>query len=278
MMKDMAFQGLAGKISLITCSPNYNNDTNYGPNHNDNLPYDEYLHWLGKFFKAAAPLLRNGGKIVINIDSMTNKNKHKGKGQPYKFPIFADLVNLVAQLNVGLRYMQDICWWKYNGPCGKKTAWGEYCSPSSPALVRDHEYLIVWAKEDWKLPNETGFESDITPAEWKKWIKSTWRIASASSKARKGEEHPCRWPEKLVERITRLFTWPGDICMDPMNGTGNSTVMFKTCNRKYIGIDQNSNYCKAAKRRTEEATARVHDMIKKNVKKVKREKNKLVTR
>lgn len=253
VMKDMASHGLAEQISLITFSPKYNNRTNYGSICNDDLPHDEYLKWLGTVITAAAVLLKRGGKLIINIDSMTNVRK-KEQGQPYKFPILFDLYNLVNELAIDLHYMQDICWHKTNGPAGKKTAWGSYCKPSAPNLTRDHEYLIVWAKGEWKLKNETGLESDLTAAEWKEWIKSTWHIAAASSRAKDGEEHPCRWPERLVHRITKMFTWPGDICLDPFNGTGNSTVVFKQLGRRYIGIDLNDNYCEAAKRRTEEAT------------------------
>jgi len=259
VMKRMAQNGLAEEISLITFSPKYNNKTNYGPGCNDDLPYDKYLKWLGTVFVAAARLLKRGGKLIVNIDSMTNELK-KEQGQPYKFPILFDLYNLVNRLDIDLRYMQDICWHKTNGPAGKKTAWGSYCKPSAPNLTRDHEYLIVWAKGEWKLKNETGLESDLTAAEWKEWIKSTWHIASASSRAKEGEEHPCRWPERLVYRITKMFTWPGDICLDPFNGTGNSTVVFKQLGRRYIGIDLNDNYCQAAKRRTEAAT---FELIKK---------------
>ena len=64
--------------------------------------------------------------------------------------------------------------------------------------------------------------------------------------------HPAMFPEELVERILKLFSYKDDIVLDPFNGVGTTTVVAKLLKRKYIGIDISDEYCKVAKKRIED--------------------------
>lgn len=63
--------------------------------------------------------------------------------------------------------------------------------------------------------------------------------------------HPAMFPEKLVERVLKLFSFKNDIILDPFNGVGTTTVVAKKLMRKYVGIDISKEYCKIAEKRTE---------------------------
>ena len=64
--------------------------------------------------------------------------------------------------------------------------------------------------------------------------------------------HPCATPERLLDRIIRLATNPGDIVLDAFAGTGTSALVAERLNRRYIGIEQADEYLHVADRRLSE--------------------------
>ena len=65
-------------------------------------------------------------------------------------------------------------------------------------------------------------------------------------------DHPAMFPEELVRRVLRLFSFKGDIILDPFNGAGTTTLVSKKLGRKFIGIDESDKYCEIAKKRLKE--------------------------
>ena len=61
--------------------------------------------------------------------------------------------------------------------------------------------------------------------------------------------HPAMFPEELADRVIKLFSFRGDIVLDPFNGVGTTCVVAKKNGRKYIGIDISEEYCKKAEER-----------------------------
>ena len=57
------------------------------------------------------------------------------------------------------------------------------------------------------------------------------------------------FPEKLVERVLKLFTFKGDIVLDPFNGAGTTTLVSHKLGRNYLGLDISKDYCKTAEKR-----------------------------
>ena len=124
-------------------------------------------------------------------------------------------------------------------------------SPSSPVMRSDHEFVVVWCKEQWNLPNINGQEPDITRKEFLNWTYSVWTIAQNNDKK---INHPAIYPQELVKRLIKMYSYPGDIIMDNFNGSGTSTAVAKSLGRRWVGIEQNSTYCKWARERTEKAS------------------------
>ena len=60
------------------------------------------------------------------------------------------------------------------------------------------------------------------------------------------------FPEELVKRLLKLFSYKNDIVLDPFNGAGTTTKVAKQLNRKFIGIDISEEYCKTAENRLNE--------------------------
>ena len=61
--------------------------------------------------------------------------------------------------------------------------------------------------------------------------------------------HPAMFPEELVKRCLKLFSYKNDIILDPFNGVGTTTLVAHQLGRQYIGIDISESYCKIARER-----------------------------
>ena len=180
--------------------------------------------------------------IIDSVGVRQNDDGYDGK----KYTIYPDLIAKVRELNCGLLFKDEICWDKIRHG-GKATAWGSYLSPASPNIRRKHEYVIVWQKGAGPLENITGQPSDLTKAEWMKSIYSVWQIPV---EGKRYGNHPAPFPAELIRRLIRLYSFPGDLIVDPVNGTGTTTAVAASLGRRWLGIDLNPDYCKHALKRT----------------------------
>lgn len=78
-------------------------------------------------------------------------------------------------------------------------------------------------------------------------VYAKWDIATEGNM--KKFNHPAMFPEELVIRLLKLFSYQGDIVLDPFNGVGTTTLVAYKLGRKYIGIDISEDYCKTAEKR-----------------------------
>lgn len=235
---------------VVTCcifSPPYNNATDYGYGaKQDSTSHREYIEWLGKIAAQCSRVLRPGGRMIINVDSVGVRLDDEEYNDGKKYTVYPDLINRVRELDCGLIFKDEICWHKLRHG-GRATAWGSYLSPASPNIRRKHEYVIVWQKGDGALGNVTGLPSDLTKAEWMQSIYSVWQIPV---EGRRHGNHPAPFPEELCRRLIRLYSYPGDLICDPMNGIGTTTAMAAALGRRWLGIDLNPDFCKDALKRT----------------------------
>ena len=70
-------------------------------------------------------------------------------------------------------------------------------------------------------------------------------ILCASNNAKK-DLHPAPYPEELIERLLKIYSYKNDIVLDPFNGTGTTTYMANLLNRQFIGIELSCKYCEIA--------------------------------
>jgi site-specific DNA-methyltransferase (adenine-specific) len=238
----------ANSVHLICTSVPYNNSLFYGPNCNDNKPYQEYLDWLGEFMFQCYRVLVKGGRCIVNVDNMTNKDKDKDGEFTYRHALDCDLRYKVRELKLGFKEYQDITWYKFNNGGAKIICWGSHASPSQPNFRNCKEHFLIWGKDEYKLPQPKGVEADISDEDFEEWTYNVWKLHPNTNK---NCPHPCTWPERLTERFVQLFSWPGQTVLDPFCGSGTTCLSAKKLGRSFIGIDQNPNYCSWAKDRVE---------------------------
>jgi site-specific DNA-methyltransferase (adenine-specific) len=213
---------------------------------------------LADVFRECYRVLRKGGRLVVNIDAMTNRQDDKD--EEYFRDIRTDLANELKPM--GFKFYGEHVWYKSTKAgggnfCGKKTAWGSYASPSTPAVRRNHEYVLVYSKDSgikgsaFTLEkDEYSGDKDITKTNFENWIASTWFI---NPETRNIGNHPVPFPEELVQRVLQMYSYTGDIILDPFNGVGTTTAVAYKTNRRYIGIDMEAAYCEYARNRIAEA-------------------------
>lgn len=222
-------------IDLIFTSPPYNFGLGYDL-HEDGVHWDEYFQKLFDIFSECIRVLKNGGRLIVNIQ-----------------PFYSDYIpshhiistNLISQK---LLWKGEIIWEKNNYNC-KYTSWGSWKSPSSPYLKYTWEYIEVFCKGSLTKKGDKS-NIDITGDEFKKWVVAKWSIAP--ERKMKVFGHPAMFPEELVERVLKLFSYENDIILDPFNGVGTTTLVARKLNRVYIGIDTSPDYCNVAEKRTKE--------------------------
>jgi DNA modification methylase len=88
---------------------------------------------------------------------------------------------------------------------------------------------------------------DITKEEFIEYVNGHWSFAPETRM--KKFNHPAMFPEELVKRCLKLFSYKNDVVLDPFNGAGTTTLVAHELERQYIGIDISEEYCKIAEER-----------------------------
>ena len=219
-------------VDLIVTSPPYNVDVKYN-SHNDNITYEKYLEFSRKWLSRCFEWLKEDGRLCLNIPLDKNKEGQQSVG--------ADLTTIAKK--IGYKYHSTIIW--NEGNISRRTAWGSWISASAPYVIAPVELIVVLYKKDWKK-NEKK-ESDITRQEFMDWTNGLWTFSGQSKKGAGG--HPAPFPIELPKRCIKLFSFVGDIVLDPFMGSGSTLIAAASNNRKSIGIDVDKEYCLIAKKR-----------------------------
>jgi site-specific DNA-methyltransferase (adenine-specific) len=230
-------------VSLSFSSVPYNCGVEYLAS-DDNLPYQEYLDWLKNVFSEILRVLKSGGRMVINVDAVTNTQDDKDDS--YIRCVYADFYSIAKE--VGFKFRCELLWCKQNSP-GSGTAWGSYLSSSSPCIRRNHEYLLVFSKDKWRLDGDPEL-SDMTKEEFHKYTLSVWNDITPETSKKSG--HPAPFPVELCKRIIKLYSYREDTVLDPFSGSGSCPLASRILHRNYIGIDICKEYCDYAINRIKE--------------------------
>lgn len=219
-------------IDLIFTSPPYNFGLEYD-GQDDAHRWESYFSKLFTIFDECIRVLKFGGRIAINIQ-----------------PLFSDYIpshHIISNFFISRRmiWKGEILWEKNNYNC-KYTAWGSWKSPSNPYLKYTWEFIEIFAKGTLKKAGNPE-NADITSDEFKEWVVAKWSIAPERKMKEYG--HPAVFPEKLAERIIKLFSFVGDVVLDPFNGVGTTTTVAQKLGRRFIGIDISPEYCDIAQKR-----------------------------
>lgn len=216
-------------VHLMITSPPYN----VGKEYDQDLTLEEYMNLLKNVLKETHRVLVPGGRVAINIANVGRK--------PY-LPLHSDIINFMKELGFLMR--GEIIWDKGASASGS-CAWGSWQSASNPTLRDTHEYILVFSKGSFsRLKGEK--KDTITRDEFLELTKSIWVMNTESAKRVK---HPAPFPEELPRRLIQLYSFEGDVILDPFMGSGTAGLAALKLNRKFVGYDTVEEYCSLARNR-----------------------------
>lgn len=219
-------------VHLMVTSPPYN----VGKEYDEDLALEEYRELLRSVFSEVYDKLVVGGRACVNIANLGRR--------PY-IPIHSYIISDMEK--IGFLMRGEIIWQKA-ASAGASTAWGSWLSATNPTLRDVHEYILVFSKASMRRDGE-GKESTITRDEFLEYTKSVWDFPTES--ARK-VGHPAPFPEELPYRLIQLYTFEGDVVLDPFCGSGTTCIVALKTGRHYVGFDINEEYVDLAKKRIDE--------------------------
>jgi len=215
-------------VQLIVTSPPYN----VGKVYEAGQSFEDWLLLMNQVCTEMYRVLVPGGRVCINVAGIGRK--------PYR-PTHYYVTGIMLDLGFPMR--GEIIWDK-SASVGTSTAWGSWRSATNPVLRDVHEYILIFSKDRMKA-TRTGADT-IGREEFLEYTKSIWKFPAESAK-RIG--HPSPFPLELPMRLIQLYSFEGDIILDPFCGSGTTCVAAARSDRHSIGYDTVEEYCEIAKKR-----------------------------
>jgi len=217
-------------VHLMVTSPPYN----VGKQYDENLSLNEYRAFLKLVWSEVKRVIVPGGRVCINIANLGRK--------PY-IPLHTYIVE--DMLDLGFLMRGEVIWNKASSG-SPSTAWGSWLSAKNPTLRDIHEYILVFSKGLFSRENTNGKKSTISKEEFLEFTKSIWTF-SAESARKVG--HPAPFPVELPLRAIKLYTFEGDVVLDPFMGSGQTAIAALKASRHYVGYDISKEYVTLAQKR-----------------------------
>lgn len=217
-------------VHLMVTSPPYN----VGKDYDEDLSLEEYLSFLRRVWGEVRRVLVPGGRACINLANLGRK--------PY-IPLHAFVIRDVLSLEFLMR--GEIIWDK-GASSSASTAWGSWRSASNPTLRDAHEYILVFSKDSFRRDRVDGRKDTIQKEEFLEFTKSVWTF-SAESARKVG--HPAPFPIELPYRLIQLYTFEGEVVLDPFMGSGQTALAALRSGRHFVGYEINAAYVELAERR-----------------------------
>lgn len=232
-------------VALVVTSPPYFAGKEYEETLGSNgVPgsYFEYLELLRDVFAECKEALEPGGRIAVNVANLGRR--------PYR-SLSADVITILQDLGLLLR--GEVIWWKGRA-AGGSCAWGTFQRPGNPVLRDVTERIVIASKGRFdraktaKQRHAADHPSTATISrdEFLEATTDLWELPPASA-TRVG--HPAPFPVELPARLIDLYTYRGDLVLDPFMGAGTTAVAAVRTERHYVGFETDQRYVERATER-----------------------------
>jgi site-specific DNA-methyltransferase (adenine-specific) len=242
-----------GWVDLVVTSPPYNVGIQYDT-HNDEIVMDEYWEWSEKWLTEAYRLLKDDGRMAINIPYEVNVQARGGR------VFFASELYQVMK-KVGFKFYGIVDLEEQSPHRSKTTAWGSWMSPSAPYIYNPKECVILAYKKhhikkvkgepQWKGEpylteegkNKVAY-SEQDKKEFMELVFGQWKYFADTRSLTKAT-----FSMDIPEKAIKILSYRNDVVLDPFNGSGTSCVAAVVHDRRWVGIELSEKYCEIAKQR-----------------------------
>lgn len=227
-------------IDLLFLDPPYNLGKNFNGWRFSQRKVDEYTDWLNQVLELVKPHLKATASVYICGDWLSS-------------------VSIYNAASTHFNVRNRITWEREKGR-GAKTNWKNstediwFCTMSD-----DYTFNLDAVKVRRKVL--APYRVDGLPKDWDKTKNGNYRDTHPSNiwtditipfwSMPENTEHPTQKSEKLLAKIILSSTNEGDFVFDPFMGSGTTSVVAKKLNRRYLGIERNTEYCLFAEKRLE---------------------------
>jgi len=222
----------AGSARLVFADPPYNIGIDYADDESDDLlPYEEYLDWFERWLLLASAALAPDGSLWVLI------------GDEYA----AEYV--LALKRLGLTMRNWIKWYE---------TFGVNCPTK---FNRTSRHLLYFVKDAGSFVFNREHVSRASDRQTKyqdpracpdgKTLDDVWADVPrlAGSHAERIDGFPTQLPVALLRRVVLCATEPGDLVIDPFNGSGTTGAAALAHGRRYLGIERSEEYAALARKR-----------------------------
>jgi site-specific DNA-methyltransferase (adenine-specific) len=235
-------------IDQVITSPPYNCNIPYDT-YNDGLSMEQYWEWTEQWLTEAYRVLKDDGRIAINIPLEINTQERGGR------------VLMVGEFwmlmkKVGFNFFGIIDLEEQSPHRSKTTAWGSWMSPSSPYLYNPKECVILAYKKFHKKQTKGQSQWTGTPVvqedgktkmtyldedkkEFMELVYGQWNYFADTKTLTKAT-----FSMDIPTKAIKILTYKNDIVLDPFCGSATTMVAAEILDRRWVGIELSPNYTK----------------------------------
>ena len=241
-------------VDLVVTSPPYGVGIDYDT-HDDDVVFDEYLVFAKNWLTETYRVLKDDGRIALNIPFEINRQKKGGR-------IFfvSEMWQIMKEIGFGFFGIVDL---EEDSPHrSRTTAWGSWMSPSSPYIYNPKECVILaykkhhikkvkgepqWTGVPTEIQNEDGTTrtkmvyDEMDKKDFMELVFGQWKYFADTKSLTKAT-----FSMDIPTRAIKILSYKNDVILDPFAGSGTSMVAAEILDRRWIGIELSPNYTQIA--------------------------------
>lgn len=248
-----------GSIDLLVTSPPYNVNISYDV-HKDDLPMDEYYEWTKDWLREALRVLKDDGRIAVNVPNELNVQERGGR-----ILFVAEFWMMMKE--VGFKFSGLVDLTEDSPHRVRQTAWGSWMSASCPYIYNPKECIILAYKktnkkltkgesqwlgtptevvtEDGKVKNKMVYQDD-DKKEFMNLVFGRWEYFADTRSLTKAT-----FSMDIPSKAIKILTYKNDIVLDPFMGSGTSAFAAELLDRRWIGIELSPDYAEIGRKRVQ---------------------------
>ena len=248
-----------GCVDLVVTSPPYSVNIKYDV-YNDSIPMDEYWDFTTKWLAEAYRVLKDDGRIAINVPIEVNVQERGGR-------ILFNAEFWMKMKEVGFKFYGMVDLTEDSPHRVRQTAWGSWMSASSPYIYNPKECIILaykktskkilkgqsqWTGEPTKVIQEDGtiknkmVYKDEDKKEFMNLVFGRWEYFADTKSLTKAT-----FSMDIPGKAIKILTYKDDIVLDPFMGSGTSAVAAEVLDRRWVGIELSPDYTEVARKRVQ---------------------------